>query len=159
MNLYVYKTVAKECGSAYPSGRWFINPVNRWCTEPWSICWQSSWPNKHVFNVSIVQFQLRQLCVVHRSLPPGVMRSLMHVFVLCRLDYCNSLMAGLPLCDVKRLQMVQKAAARLFCDVSRRSHVLPVLRDELHWLPIKKRIDFQVIVISVKAMNGLAPSF
>ena len=43
--------------------------------------------------------------------------------------------------------------------VSRRSSVLPVLRDELHWLSIKQRIDFKVGVISFKAMNELAPSY
>ena len=85
--------------------------------------------------------------------------SLLHAFVSCRLDYCNSLMAGLPLCYVKRLPTFQNAAAHLFGSVSRWNSVLPVLCDELHWLPIKQRIDFKVGVISFKAMNGPAPSY
>ena len=68
-------------------------------------------------------------------------------------------MAGLPLYDVKRHQTVQNAASRLFGGVSRRSSVLPVLRDELHWLSIKQSIYFKVGVISFKAMNGLVPSY
>ena len=50
-------------------------------------------------------------------------------------------------------------AARLFGGVSRRSSVLPMFRDELHWLPIKQRIYFKVGIIFFKAMNGLAPSY
>ena len=33
--------------------------------------------------------------------------------VISRLDYCNTLLTGLPACVVKPLQMIQKAAARL----------------------------------------------
>ena len=59
----------------------------------------------------------------------------------------------------KRLQTIQNAAARLFGGMSGRSSVLPVLRDELHWLPIKQRIDLKVCVISFKATNRLAPFY
>ena len=68
-------------------------------------------------------------------------------------------MAGLPLCDIQRLLSVQNAAARLFGIVSKRDSVVPVLRDDLHWLPIKKRIDFKIGVLSFKAINGLAPQY
>ena len=37
--------------------------------------------------------------------------------------------------------------------------VLPVLRDELHWLPIKQRVDSKVGIISFRTMNGLAPTY
>ena len=70
---------------------------------------------KHISNACrSCNFQLRQLRVVRRSLPPGIIRTLLHSFVSCRLDYCNSLMAGLPLCDIKRLQSTKNAAARHF---------------------------------------------
>ena len=107
----------------------------------------------------IVLLHLRQLRVVQRSLPPGVLRTLLHSFVSCRLDYCNSLMAGLPLCNLQRLQSVQNAAARLFGGVSRRGSVIAALRDDLHWLSIKQRIDFKIGVLSFKAINGLVPQY
>ena len=40
-------------------------------------------------------FQLRQLCVVRRSLPSDVLWTLLQAFVTCRQDYCNSLLVGL----------------------------------------------------------------
>ena len=57
--------------------------------------------------------QLRQLRVIRRSLQPEVIRMLLHAFVACRLDSCNSLMFVLLACDINRLQSVQNAAAQL----------------------------------------------
>ena len=73
------------------------------------FCTIISISKKHVSNVRrSCYFQLRQLRVVRRSLPSGVLRSLLHAFVSCRLDYCNSLMIGLPICYLKRLHTVQE---------------------------------------------------
>ena len=77
----------------------------------------------------------------------------------CRLNYCNSLMAELPLCDIQYLQSVQNAAARLFGCMSKRGSVVPVLRDDLHWPPIKQRIDFKIGILSFKAINGRVPQY
>ena len=115
---------------------------------------------QHISNVwRSCYFQLRKLRVVRRSLPPNVLRTLLLSFVSCRLDYCNLLMAGLLLCDIQRLQSVQNAAARIFSGVFKRGSVVPVLRDDLHWQPIKQRIDFKIGVLSFKAINGLAPQY
>ena len=37
-------------------------------------------------------------------------------------------------------------------------HIRPV-RSSLHWLPIKHRIDFKILLITYKALNGLAPQY
>ena len=41
---------------------------------------------------------------------------------------------------------------------SRFEHISPVLMD-LHWLPVKKRVDFKLLVITYKALHGLAPAY
>jgi hypothetical protein len=33
------------------------------------------------------------------------------------------------------------------------------VRDTLHWLPVKERIQFKLAVLTYKALNGLAPSY
>ena len=38
------------------------------------------------------------------------------------------------------------------------SHISPVLMD-LHWLPVKKRVDFKLLAITYKALHGLAPAY
>ena len=103
-------------------------------------------------------FQIRQLRVIRRSLSSDVLKTLLHAFVASRLDYCNSLFYGLPSCDIKKLQQVQNAAARLFGGLSKFNHVSPILRS-LHWLPIKQRIDFKIAVLAYKSLHKLAPVY
>jgi len=95
---------------------------------------------QHIINVCRQScFQLRQL----RSLPMDVLKALLHAFVFSRLDYCNSLLYGLPKCDLNKLQSVQNAAARLIGGLRKYDHITPLMRDQLHWLPISVRIEFQ----------------
>jgi len=104
-------------------------------------------------------FQLRQLRVIRRSLPRDVLKTLLHAFVSSRLDYCNSLLYGLPKRDIRKLQSVQNAAARLFGGVSKYDHITPVLRDQLHWLPISKRIEYKIAVLTYKSVSNQAPAY
>ena len=50
------------------------------------------------------------------------------------------------------------AAARLVCNTPRYSHVTPLLR-ELHWLPIRQRINFKIISFAFKAIHGIAAPY
>ncbi len=56
------------------------------------------------------------------------------------------------------LQMVHNAAARVLTRTRKYDHITPVL-STLHWLPIKHRIDFKIVLITYKALNGLAPQY
>ena len=83
---------------------------------------------------------------------------LVHAFKMGRIDYCNSLLFVLPTTHINKLQRVQNAAARLICSTPRFSHVTPVLFS-LHWLPVKFRIDFKILIITFKAIHGQAPDY
>jgi len=64
------------------------------------------------------------------------------------IDYCNTALAGLPASTIAALctlQRVQNAAARLVLRLDRRSHITAALH-ELHWLPVKYRIQFNIAV-------------
>src|SRR5688572_6839953 len=58
-------------------------------------------------------YQLRQLRVVSRSLSHDAVVVLVHAFVTSRIDNCCSLLAGLPLGVLGRLDRVLRSAARL----------------------------------------------
>jgi len=48
------------------------------------------------------------------------------------------------------LQLVQNAAAH------RCEHISPIL-SALHWLPVCNRIDFKILFLAYKSLNGLTP--
>ncbi len=75
-----------------------------------------------------------------------------------RLDYCNALLGGCSARLINKLQLVQNAAARVLIRTRKYDHISPVL-SILHWLPIKHRIDFKILLITYKALNGLAPQY
>ncbi len=81
---------------------------------------------------------------------------LIHAFMTSSLDYCYALLGGCPACLINKLQMVQKAAARVLTRTRKYEHISPAL-SILHWLPIKHCIDFKILLITYKALNGLAP--
>jgi len=85
-------------------------------------------------------YQLRQAV---RSLSEDASKTFVQAFVPCRLDYCNSLFFGISEGLMNRLQSVQNAATRLVTGTRRSDHISPVLR-QLHWLPVRQRVDFKV---------------
>lgn len=103
-------------------------------------------------------FQLRLLAKVKPFLNRQDLEKAIHAFISSRLDYCNALYVGLSQSSIGRLQLVQNAAARFLTSTSRREHISPVL-SSLHWLPVRFRIDFKLLMFVFKAINGLAPTY
>jgi len=101
-------------------------------------------------------FQVRQLRQVRSSLTTGTTETLVHAFISSRLDYCNSLLYGINDGLLKKLQVVQNAAARVTTKTRKFDQITPVLR-ELHWLPVRKRIVYKLAVMVYKCLHGLAP--
>ena len=54
--------------------------------------------------------------------------------------------------------MVQNNAARLIVKQSQMDHITPTLI-KLHWLPVKYRIEFQILLLVYKCVTGVAPSY
>ena len=58
-------------------------------------------------------FYTRQVRLIKRSLTPEATKTLVHALVSSRLDYCNSVLTGLSGHLLRKLQVIQNAAARL----------------------------------------------
>ncbi len=52
----------------------------------------------------------------------------------------------------------KEKAARIVVKTRRRDSITPVLQ-KLHWLPVKKRIIFKLLILTFKALNGQAPLY
>lgn len=114
---------------------------------------------KHVNSVCKTAFyQLRHLATIRRFLSYQHFEILIHAFVTSRLDYCNSLLYGLPQNLLQKLQFVQNSAARLLSFTRKTEHITPILK-ELHWLPVAVRIEFKILVLVFKAYHGIAPLY
>ena len=74
------------------------------------------------------------------------------------MDFNNALLLGLPDTLLNRLQVLQNAAARLTMRAPKRAHITPTLMS-LHWLPVKQRILYKVLLTVFKALHELAPSY
>ena len=103
-------------------------------------------------------YHLQNIYKIRRFLTPDTTESIVHAFVTSRIDYCNSLLYGLPKCVLKNLQYAQNSAARLIYLSRKFDHVTPLLIT-LHWLPIEQRIYFKILLITYKALNGKAPKY
>lgn len=103
-------------------------------------------------------YQLRIISRLKSILSFQDLEKVIHAFITSRLDYCNSLYVGLPQSSLARLQLVQNAAARLLTGTKKHAHISPVLAS-LHWLPVNFRIQFKILLIVFKALNGQAPSY
>jgi len=103
-------------------------------------------------------YQLRQLRCVLQSLTSNVVKTLVHAFVSCRLDYCNSLQYGVADGQLQRLQSDRNTAARLVSVTWRSEHITPILKS-LTWLPIHQRITFKLATLVQNCMNGRVPVY
>ena len=89
-------------------------------------------------------FHIRNISQIRKFLSVSSAKALVHAFVTCRLDNCNSLLYGLAKHLVHRLQLAQNCAAQLILCGRKHDRVTPLLK-ELHWLPMDQRIIFKIL--------------
>ena len=103
-------------------------------------------------------YHLRNIASIRNTLCVDSAKALVHAFISSRLDYCNSLLYGLPKKSLDRLQRVQNMAARLITSTKITDHITPVLHG-LHWLPINQRIEFKIMTLIFKSLHDLPPQY
>ena len=95
---------------------------------------------------------------IRKYLSNQATQTLVHALIIGRIDYCNSILYGLPAKQIAKLQRLQNSAARLIFKIPRFYHISPILCT-LHWLPVEFRIHFKIIIITFKAIHGQAPVY
>ena len=108
--------------------------------------------------IKSANYHLRNIGKIRKFLNTDTTKSAIVSLVTSRLDYCNGLLCGITDELLCRLQKVQNNAARVVSGSKKYDHITPVLKD-LHWLPIRKRIEFKILLLTFKCMQGCAPLY
>ena len=94
---------------------------------------------------------LRRIRAIRPYLTLNATNALVQTLVMSHLDYCNSLLVGISVDLLNKLQVVQ--SARVVCRLRKCDHLSHV-RKKLHWLRISERIHYKVAVITFSVLNG-----
>ena len=131
----VGESVAKPIKVVYNLGAWF------------DFCMTM---NSHIGKVCSKAFRsLYNIWQIRKFLSEETTKILVHSFVASHIDYCISLLFGLPQYQYDRLQRVLNATALVVCLVPKFDHITPVLRT-LHWLPVRYRVMFKVLLLVLR---------
>ena len=84
--------------------------------------------------------------------------TLIHALISSRLDYCNSILHNLPDTKIGKLHRVQNQAARILTRSPRREHITP-LSKQLHWLKVRERIRYKILILTHKVFYANAPPY
>ena len=114
---------------------------------------------KHINNLCrSAHFTIRNIARIRPLLTQSAAEKLVHAFVTTKLDYCNSLLFGLPKYLIKRLQLVQNHAARVVTITPKYDHISHIL-EKLHWLPVEQRITYKICLLTYKSLNNMGPIY
>lgn len=86
--------------------------------------------------------------IISQYLPREKLEMVLYAFVNSRIDYSNGLLYGIPDREIAKLQWVQNAAATLLTSSRKYNHITPVLLTDLHWLPVRYRINFKLLLLT-----------
>ncbi|XP_077977043.1 uncharacterized protein LOC144432651 [Glandiceps talaboti] len=105
-----------------------------------------------------VNHNLHNIRQIRKYLNQSATETLVHSLITSHLDYANTIMFGMSQYLFDRLQRVQNNAARVVKGLRKYDSISKTLI-ELHWLPVKARVDFKVILTVFKALNNAAPVY
>jgi len=101
---------------------------------------------------------IRDLRRIRSSLTLKSATILANALVHSRLDYCNSLLYGLPKQSLQRLQKVQNCLSRVVKRASLHDHTTPLLKS-LHWLPVSYRINYKICLLTYRVLSVSQPTY
>ena len=109
--------------------------------------------------VNTCNFHIRNLYMIKDFVNRKNLVTLVHSWIVSKVDYCNSLFIGLPNVILKKVQSVLNRAARLIFNLSPRVPI-PTTSSliELHWLPLRARTEFLLLYVqNTKLMWLIVP--
>ena len=103
-------------------------------------------------------YNLLRIKHIRRHLTQEVAQIFVSSLVMSHLDYANSLLYGLPACNIDKLQHVQNYAAKLVLNRSKYdSRTLAFI--DLHWLPILACTEDKILTPVYNYLNQEDPKY
>ena len=103
-------------------------------------------------------YHIQDLRRIRRHLDLDSANLLVNALVSNRLDYCNSLLSGIPETDLTKLQRVLNRLARVVTKSPPCTRSVPLL-SSLHWLPVKYRVHFKIPLLTYKTLYEEQPVY
>ena len=103
-------------------------------------------------------YHLRNIGRIRRYITTAACKTVVQSLVISQIDYCSTLLAGVPQNRIRRLQIIQNKAARIISRAPKADHITPILA-ELHWLPCQQRLHFRILTYVYKSLHHLAPIY
>ena len=114
---------------------------------------------EHIIKLRQDCFRLiRNICKVRFLFTEDQLKSIVNSLIVCKLDYCNGLFYGIDERWIEELQRIQNAAGKAVYGLYKHDHVGNTLKN-LHWLPVMQRIEYKVLLIVFKCLNGMGPQY
>lgn len=101
----------------------------------------------NLHNISMIRFLMTETS-----------KPLVYAFVTSKIDYCNSLLYGAPKDLLHGLQHVLNSTARIVYQSKKYDHIMPLLVG-LHWPHTEQRINFKIVLITIKVLHNQAPTY
>ena len=98
-------------------------------------------------------FNLFKIANIRNFLMTEACHTAVLAMVISHLDYANAIMVSLPEKHIGKLQRVQNMAAMVVLKRSKYTSSKASLQS-LHWLPIRSRIDFKIVVSVYRCLHG-----
>jgi hypothetical protein len=106
----------------------------------------------------IASLNLRNIKALRKHLTIDSCKTLVQALVISHLDYGNAILADLPDSTIKPAQRIQNHAAKIILGRCRVDSSTDALR-ELHWLPIRLRCRFKLLLMVFKCLHNQAPEY
>ena len=99
-------------------------------------------------------------CKINNCYTGAISWHILHTLVMVRLDYCNALLCGAREDVIRQLERLQRQAARVVCKKYKNDHTsVTELMWGLHWLPIRARIQYKILLLVYKAFTNGSPTY
>ena len=106
----------------------------------------------------VAMLNIHRIRNIRSTLTTEATHTLVLGLVTSHLDFCNSVLFGLPKSSIKKLQRVQNIVVKLV--LNRTKHESSTeSRKQLHWLPIAARIEFKLLWLSTNAYKEMLQNF